>query len=64
VKTVQATPEQKQARIARFDQPGTWSVQSNPRLPKEARDLVYRRLTPEYREAVAASGPDDVGVDD
>jgi hypothetical protein len=43
VKTVQATPEQMQARIARFDQLGTWSVQSNPRLPQEARDLVYAR---------------------
>jgi hypothetical protein len=65
VKTVKATPEQMRARTARFDQLGTWSVQSNPRLPQEARDLVYaRRLTPEYRVAVAAFGPDDAGVDD
>jgi hypothetical protein len=57
MKTVQATPEQMEGRTARFDQLGLWDVQQNPKLPEEARDLVYARKLPAITSPRHAEGP-------
>ena len=44
MKAGQASPEQMEARTARFAELGLWDVQHNPKLPQEARDLVHAAL--------------------
>lgn len=57
MKTVQATPEQMAARTARFTQLEPWQVQHNPKLPEEARDLVYARRLLAITSPREAEGP-------
>jgi quercetin dioxygenase-like cupin family protein len=57
MKTVQASPEEMEARTARFKKLGLWGVQRNPKLPQEARDLVYARKLLAITSPREAEGP-------
>jgi quercetin dioxygenase-like cupin family protein len=57
MKTVQASPEEMEARTARFEKLGLWGVQRNPKLPQEARDLVYARKLLAITSPREAEGP-------
>jgi quercetin dioxygenase-like cupin family protein len=57
MKTVQASPEEMEARTARFEKLGLWDVQRNPKLPQEARDLVYARKLLAIASPREAEGP-------
>jgi quercetin dioxygenase-like cupin family protein len=57
MRTVQASPEEMKARTARFAELGIWGVQANPKLPQEARDLVYARRLLAITSPREAEGP-------
>jgi quercetin dioxygenase-like cupin family protein len=57
MRTVHVSPEEMAARTARFAELGVWDVQHNPKLPEEARDLVYARRLLAITSPREADGP-------
>ena len=57
MKTQQVSPEEMQARTARFGELGVWGMQENRKLPEQARDLVYARRLLAITSPRAAEGP-------